>query len=165
MVVGPRRRRGDGVIDQTLATATGASCLYPDNGSFLVRLVVSDGDAISTTAQSSATIANVAPTVSAPGSQAAQAGVATQFALGSFADPGADAPWTVTVDWGDGTAATQFTQNSTGPLAAQAHTYATRGAYSVTVTVRDKDNGSHSASFGVMDALAQGRLYMPMVAR
>jgi len=35
----------------------------------------------------------------------------------------------------------------------------------VTVTVRDKDNGSHSASFGVMDALAQGRLYLPMVVR
>lgn len=156
---------GDGVIDQTLATATGASCLYPDNGSFLVRLVVSDGDAISTTAQSSATIANVAPTVSAPGSQAAQAGVATQFALGSFTDPGTDAPWTVTVDWGDGTAATQFTQNSAGLLAAQAHTYAAGGAHTVTVTVRDKDNGSHSASFGVMDALAQGRLYLPMVAR
>ncbi len=156
---------GDGAVDQTLAAPSGAGCLYPDNGSFSVRLVLSDGEAISVTAQSSATIANVAPAVRAPGDQAAEAGVATQFDLGSFTDPGADAPWTVVVDWGDSTPATQATQTSAGPIAAQAHTYIADGEYTVTVTVSDKDSGSHSATFRVLDALAQDAIYLPLVAR
>lgn len=156
---------GDGAVDRTLAAPTGASCLYSDNGSFSVHLLLSDGEAISATAQSGATIANVAPTVTAPGDQAAEAAVATLFTLGSFADPGADAPWTVAVTWGDSTPPTQFTQNSAGPIAPKSHIYAARGEYVVTVTVTDKDNGSHGATFRVLDALALEHLYLPMVRR
>jgi PKD repeat protein len=143
----------DGVLDQTLATPTGASCAYPDNGSFTVRLVVTDGEPVSVTAYTSATIANVTPVVTPPPAQVAAAGMlapqALDFALGSFTDPGADAPWTVVVNWGDSTPPTQFSVNAAGALPSQSHTYAAPGAYTITVTVTDKDNAAGSASFPV----------------
>jgi predicted outer membrane repeat protein len=156
---------GDGVNDVTLPTPTGATCTYPDNGSFTLRLVLTDGEPISVTAYTSATIANVAPTMSAPGDQVAQAAAAKQFGLGSFTDPGTDAPWTVAVNWGDSAPTTQFTQSSAGPIAAQTHTYVAPGEYIVTVAVTDKDNGSHSTDFRILVTAALDPVYLPLVAR
>ncbi len=47
---------------------------------------------------------------------------AKSFALGSFTDPGADGPWQVTVNWGDGTSHTVFNANSAGSLPPKSHT-------------------------------------------
>ncbi|MBX9585033.1 MAG: PKD domain-containing protein, partial [Gemmataceae bacterium] len=60
------------------------------------------------------------------------------FDLGSFADPGADGPWQVTVNWGDGSPDTVFSAAAPGPLGARPHTYAGGGRlYAVTVVVRE----------------------------
>ena len=53
-----------------------------------------------------------------------------------------DGPWTVNVNWGDGSPHTTFTRATQGTLGTQTHTYADNGTYTVTVTVTDKDGGS-----------------------
>jgi PKD repeat protein len=91
---------------------------------------------------------DVAPAVTGGSNQSGTPGSATTFALGSFTDPGAtDGPWTVTVNWGDGTTS-RFTVNSPGAL-SQSHTYASAGSYSAVVTVSNQDNLTGSASTAI----------------
>src|SRR5207248_3077025 len=72
---------------------------------------------------------------------------AHSFSLGSFSDPGtSDAPWHVVVDWGD-SHSSNFDTSSQGSLGSKSHTYDDNGAYTVKVTVTDKDGGSGSAQF------------------
>ena len=65
-------------------------------------------------------------------------------ASATFSDPGVnDAPFTCTVDYGDGSgvlAGTVYGYTCTGP----AHVYSTFGSYTVTISVTDKDGGAGS---------------------
>jgi hypothetical protein len=73
--------------------------------------------------------------LSAAAAQAANQGVAQQFSLGSLTDTVSDSQsWAVDVNWGDGTAHTDFCAASTGSLNAQSHAFALPGTYTVTVT-------------------------------
>ena len=83
------------------------------------------------------TVANVAPTVSGLTNQPANEGLSAALTIGSFADPGIDGPWAVTVNWGDSTPSTTFTRASAGSLGSKAHTYIDNGVYTVTVTVAE----------------------------
>jgi hypothetical protein len=88
--------------------------------------------------------------VTAPANQSAVEGHAQSFSLGSFSDPNPyTGPWTVTLDWGDGTQDDTFTVNSQGSLGSFSHTYAeesgpanpfSSGAYTITVGVSESDN-------------------------
>jgi hypothetical protein len=78
------------------------------------------------------------PVLTSPGAQAATEGAATSVALGRFADPGSTGPWSVLVDWGDGTARTSFSMAAPGALPAQQHVYRDDGAYTGTVKVTDE---------------------------
>src|SRR3989442_1112789 len=94
---------------------------------------------------------NVAPTVTAPANQSANEGASTSFTLGSFSDPGVnDTPWTVDVDWGDGSPHTAFSAATQGALGMKSHTYADNTTPPATgYTVTDKDGDAGSASFHV----------------
>ena len=81
---------------------------------------------------------NVAPNVTAATDQTCEEDSPAIFALGSFVDPGDDDPWTVDVDWGDGSTSDTFSAASTGSLGTRSHTYANPGVYAVTVTVQRK---------------------------
>jgi autotransporter-associated beta strand protein len=149
---------GDGSPPTTFAAAAPGSLgsqqhTYADNvGSpFTVTVTVTDPNGQSGSNSFAVTVFNARPVVTAAADQTANEGTPTAFNLGSFADPGADSPWTVTVDWGDGTAPTTFTVNAAGALPAQTHTYADNAAlpFPVTVTVRDKDGAQGSAGFRV----------------
>jgi hypothetical protein len=60
--------------------------------------------------------------------QNALKGVATTFHLGSFTDSDpTDKPWTVDINWGDGSADSVFTRTATGSLGDLSHTYPTDG--------------------------------------
>ncbi len=134
---------GDGGTG-TLATP---SHTYVDNGLYAVTLTVTDSHgAPSTAVATTATIANVAPTVSPLPNQTVTAGVTLTLSA-SFSDPGAnDAPWSYGIDWGDGTAQTTGSTGSrTAPITA-AHVYATAGTAIARVSVTDKDGGAGSGA-------------------
>jgi hypothetical protein len=65
---------------------------------------------------------------------------------GSFVDDDSTS-WSATVDWGDGGAAESLTL--AGKTFSLAHTWATSGSYTVTVTVTDDGAGSGSDTFQV----------------
>src|SRR5262249_18266415 len=61
-------------------------------------------------------------------------------------DPGADSPWTATVDYGDGSGAQSLTLNADNTFSLS-RAYTDLGDYSVTVAVTDKDGASGVARF------------------
>ncbi len=139
----------DGSFEATLPAPAGATCLYPDNGAFTLRLRVTDADGESNDATAAVIVDNVKPVVTAAPAQDAQAGAATTFALGSFTDPGPDAPWQVTVDWGDGSANATLTSNANGAIPSQSHVYALAAVRTVAIRVQDKDGGVGTAAFAI----------------
>ena len=91
------------------------------------------------------------PVVTGQSDQTAIEAAAKSFDLGKFADADGG-PWTVTVNWGDGSPNTTFNVNSAGPLGSQSHTYAEESAatpYQVKVTVTDSTLLSGSNTFNV----------------
>lgn len=143
----------DGTFDVTTPQATGSSCLYPDQGNFTLRLQVTDAGGFTDELTATVSVQNVAPLLGGQANQTAAQGAAKTFALGTFADPGADAPWQVTVMWGDGQTSS-FNRNNNGALPGALHIYTQTGSFTATVTVTDKDGATGSAGFGV-DVTAQ----------
>ena len=126
------------------ASGTGAtpSHTYAAAGSYAVTLVVTDAAGLSSApVATTATIANVAPTVSAGADLSAGRGVAVTLA-GSFTDPGAaaDAPYAWTIAWGDGTT-NSGTASQPGAVSAS-HAYASAGTFTARLTITDRDGGS-----------------------
>jgi PKD domain/RTX calcium-binding nonapeptide repeat (4 copies) len=120
---------------------------YLDNGDFNVTVRVFDGHEYGE-ATFAVAVANLAPTVTAADDQATEEATAHLFELGAFTDFGlSDAPWTVEVNWGDGSAPLTFDVLEQGLLDPNPHTYADSGTYTVTVRVIDKDGGIGSDSF------------------
>jgi hypothetical protein len=115
----------------------------------MVTITANDGNGGVTSTNFSLTVNNVTPVVTAPANQNATQGVSTAFNLGSFTDPGADSPWAITVNWGDGSTNTTFNATAVGTITGQSHTYANPGPFTVNVSVKDKDNATGSASFTV----------------
>ncbi|MFO0936402.1 MAG: right-handed parallel beta-helix repeat-containing protein [Gemmataceae bacterium] len=90
------------------------------------------------------TVNNVAPTLTAGGSQYAITGKSMNVNLGNFTDPGAESHWTVEVDWnGDDSFDEIFNVSSAGDL-SKAHAFATSGDHTVKVKVSDPDGGVSS---------------------
>ena len=131
------------------ATGTGVtpSHTYADNGSYVVTLTVTDAHgAASAPVTTTATIANVAPTVNAGPSQTVIAGAPLTLNA-TFADPGAnDAPWSYAIDWGDGGPQTTGTTASQPSPITAPHTYGAAGTAIVRVSVTDKDGAVASAT-------------------
>jgi hypothetical protein len=86
------------------------------------------------------------PTLTAPNNQTAVEGVAETVALGSFSDPNSG-PWTVLVNWGDGSAYS-FLATTSGPITAK-DAFGETGNLTATVTVTNSDNQSASTAFHV----------------
>jgi hypothetical protein len=118
---------------------------YGQDGTYEVRVSVADGraEAGSTFLVS---VANVPPTLLVPAGQEASEGAEVPLLLGSFADPGAEGRWVVTVDWGDGSAAESFEVDSPGPLGVRPHRFERDGAYELTVRVADGSGQGESTS-------------------
>ena len=105
---------GDGTWDWSYSTSDG-----PDQ-SQTVTITASDGSPPNTTVTFALTVNNVAPIVTAAADQSSNEGDSHSFALGSFTDPGPDGPWSVDVDWGDGSTDTSFSKSAPGSLGMQA---------------------------------------------
>ena len=85
-----------------------------------------------------------------PANQTGAQNVATPYSLGSFTDANAAAgPWTITVNWGDGSAVTTFATATAGALPSQSHAYAQSGTLTATVTVTDINHDVSQTTFQV----------------
>ncbi|HEU5183561.1 MAG TPA: PKD domain-containing protein [Gemmatimonadaceae bacterium] len=126
------------------STGTGAttSHTYLTDGVYTVTLVVTDALGLSSApAMTTATIANIAPTVNAGSDVFVQEEQSFNLSA-SFTDPGADdGSWTYRIDWGDGETSSGTAENQNSPIIDH-HEYDDDGAYTVRVTVTDKDGGA-----------------------
>jgi hypothetical protein len=126
-------------------SSASASCLFQDNGSFIVAGRIFDKDNGYSTYLQTVQVNNVPPAVSIvslDGTVDCRKEARLTF---SFSDPGVnDSPWSVEISWGDGNTDpfsfnTQVTQTVT-------HVYTLPGTYTVTVKVTDKDGGVGEAN-------------------
>jgi PKD repeat protein len=116
---------------------------YADNGSFTVGLTVTDTRGGSNSATTTATIANVSPSVNAGTDKSLALGEGLSISA-AFSDPGtSDGPWNYSIDWGDGSSENGSRTGQSSPIAAS-HTFTATGEYTVRVTVTDKDGGARS---------------------
>jgi hypothetical protein len=142
---------GAGGVRTDTPAAGSFDCFFPDGpAGSTVSVTADDGDSTGRT-DTQAVVRNVAPTVTPAADQTAQTGTSASIDLGSFTDPNlSDHPWTVVVDWGDGSAKTTFEAAAPGPLGTRDHTYAGDGDQLIRVSVTDKDGGTGvGAPFGV----------------
>jgi hypothetical protein len=89
--------------------------------------------------------------VNAPSTQSAVVGQSQSFNLGSFTASEAAAPFTITVNWGDNSAPTTFTQSAPGTLAQLPHTFTAAGTHTVTLTVTDASNALSASNTFVVN--------------
>jgi hypothetical protein len=152
-------------------TKTGSfDCTWSDDsgaGTATVTATVTDDDSGAGSGTKYVKVSNVNPAVTAAANQSTNEGASTSFALGSFIDVAADSPWSIDVDWGDGTSHTTFSATSSGALAAKSHTYADNTVpastgYTVTVKVTDKDGGIGQATFKITVSNVAPTLTLPV---
>jgi hypothetical protein len=88
--------------------------------------------------------------VIAPANQTAVRGVSTSFLLGRFSESDATAPFSVDVNWGDGSPDSLLSLPAGGTIPAQNHTYATATTDTVSIVITDADGTvSNDATFTV----------------
>lgn len=127
--------------DGSTGTGVKPTHTYLSSGLDTVTLIVSNASGrASAPVTTTASIANVAPTVSTGATQAATPGSAFTLSL-SASDPGSDAPWSYTISWGDGTALTTGSTTTLASPITATHTYAAAGTDTVRVTFTDKAGG------------------------
>ncbi len=133
----------DGLYDDASGVTPAVS--FPDDGVYLIGLLVTSSTGASATDTALVTVSNVAPVVQLGGAKVGSDGKFS--ASGSFSDPGADT-WSGTVNYGDGSA--------TRPLTLQAdktftllHTYSSYGTFIAQVCINDDDGGRGCAQVSV----------------
>jgi hypothetical protein len=130
---------GNGTVD-SVTTTPSVTLTYADQGTFLVGVTVADGKGGSASASAQVQVTNVAPSISST-SPDGSINVGGSYALATtFSDPGInDGPWTVAINWGDGSAVQNV--SASGMNASASHAYAAFGVHTISYTVADKDGG------------------------
>ena len=145
---------GDGATTAGTVVADGPSRWaaaehpYTDDGDYLARLCVADGDGGSACLDLPVWVDNVAPEVTASSAPAWSDGESVPVELATYADPGTVDVHTATVDWGDGAAIESVSVETTGPGAGRivaGHAYVLPGDYTLTICVADDDGGEGCA--------------------
>lgn len=127
-------------------TTFDATHVYADTGNYSVGLTLNDSAGHSVTASTSVSPANVGPVVeSLTLSPSSVVDHELLTVSGTFTDPGTLDTFTLTVDWGDGTAPSE---QSLGTARSFSATHAYDAARSVTIkaTVADGDHATSSSS-------------------
>jgi Ca2+-binding RTX toxin-like protein len=112
-----------------------------DNGSYAVKLTITDGDGSMSAADVTLDITNVAPTATlSADSSLAVRNQTISFTLGATDPSTVDttAGFTYQINWGDGSPVQTVTGGSSVVVT---HAFATEGTDNVTVTATDKDGG------------------------
>ena len=113
-----------------------------------VTLRVTDAAGLSTTNTARIDVYNLAPAVTVGDNATIVAG-ATFTRSGVFQDAANDAPWTATVDYGEGAGPEALDFDSADNTFELNHVYVNPGPYTVTVTVTDDDGGQGVGCFVV----------------
>jgi PKD repeat protein len=116
--------------------------VFASDGEYVATLTVMNGKGERSDSKTTAvTVANVRPAVIAGYDAKTRPGKAYGLSA-RFSDPGAgDAPWRYTIEWGDGSSDVESTDAQSAPIDGT-HVFAAPGAYTVSVTVTDKDGGA-----------------------
>jgi hypothetical protein len=127
------------------------SHIYADNGVYKVKVTIGYDSDHSSSSEATVTVNNVPPTVYA-GADATVPEGTTVTIPGHFTDPGVLDTWAATVDYGDGTPLQSLPLNPDKTFTLS-HTYGDNPkngpAYTITVTVTDKDGGMGSDTVDV----------------
>jgi uncharacterized repeat protein (TIGR01451 family) len=130
----------------------------PGSQSDMVSVTGHDDEntSVTQTATTTVMINNVAPVVTTNLSPSVDCQTSVTL-TGSFTDGGGnDGPYSVDINWGDGTHTVYAQINAPQPiLISQSHTYALPGSYTVTTMVTDKDGGVGTDSAGHIIAVNQ----------
>ncbi|MCB0211353.1 MAG: PKD domain-containing protein [Anaerolineae bacterium] len=126
--------------DGTTGSGTTSSHTYNDNGTFTVKLTVTDNSGASGSQSKSVTIANVPPSANAGGPYSGNEGSTINFNGGGSSDPGTSDTLTYAWDFGDG---------ATGSGVSVSHMYADNSNYTVILTVTDDDGGTDTDTITV----------------
>ncbi|HYO56262.1 PKD domain-containing protein [Archangium sp.] len=114
---------------------------YADDGTYLVTISVIDDDGGAGTATVPVEVRNVAPAMTTVVSCDPDEGAPCDTG-GQFTDPGTDS-WTITVNFGDGSAPQEISLGAGSSRAYDAsHVYDDNGLYTVAITLTDDDGGS-----------------------
>jgi PKD repeat protein len=116
---------------------------YLQDGIYTVTLTVTDQFGAKHTVTSTATVANVAPTVTIVPTTTWKAGVTNSLGF-RWTDPAGarDALYTARINWGDGSPIVQFSAATVPPtVITRTKAYAAPGQYTVTITVTDRNGG------------------------
>lgn len=139
---------GNGQFDD--ASGISALTTYDDDGLFPVVLQVTDNLSATGVATTTATIANVAPAVSAGTDLTVTISQTVSLPPATFFDPGLADTHTFTTTWGDGGQDSGAIGhiNGTGTITGS-NVYFVSGVYTVTVCVSDDDSGTDCDGFRV----------------
>ena len=145
---------GDGSAADSFAALVAGPWMYRQHtyaagGRYQVSVTVADGDGDATTRSFAVAITGMPPVICGTGNLSGVAGQGRWWQLGYFTDPGSTAPWTVSVDWGDGTAADSYETTGVGQWQYRQHIYAVIGDYTSTITVTDSGGAASSKTFAV----------------
>ncbi|MCB0192985.1 MAG: PKD domain-containing protein [Anaerolineae bacterium] len=113
--------------------------VYPDNGTYIVTLTVSDRWGAAATDQATVTVINTPPTAVTDGPYNGNEGQPITFDGSGSSDIGFNDTLTYAWNFGDGTPIV-----TTGPIVT--HAYADNGTYNVSLQVTDKDGGTNTAN-------------------
>ena len=129
-----------GLIDNLDGTWTW-SAPAPDGpaGPYTVTVTADDGNGETDSTSFDVSVTNVAPSVNAGPDQSITFG-AVVSPTADFGDPGADADWTVDIDWGDSTVQSSTT-DATGAI-TDSHQFLSLGTHTVAICVTDKDGAT-----------------------
>lgn len=145
---------GDGTTGKGTVTESGGtytvsgSHTYAEDGTYQVSAVIDDTSSGATTANTTATIAELplSPTGASLDGQAfwPVSGTVATFTHGSGTEPAPD--FSATINWGDGTSSAGEVSLSGGTYSVTgSHTYAAVGTFGVNVQISDLSSGSTTA--------------------
>jgi len=118
-----------------------------DNGDYVLRVTVNDGNGGVASDDVQVAVRNVAPTVSAGVDQSVSFGTPVNISA-SFTDPGTSDSWTYSINWGDGSPVVTGSATVGSPILGS-HQYLISGNQTITVCVTDDDLGLGCDSLSV----------------